>query len=82
MDQMVSTCGEKNRLMSMLCRPAELQAPLSIPAHISLWGIDSGIRHSVGGADYGSVRVGAFVGKTLMASEDRRAAQTDAAEPP
>jgi hypothetical protein len=29
-------------------------------------GIDSGIRHSVGGSDYGSVRVGAFMGKRLV----------------
>jgi hypothetical protein len=32
---------------------------------IHFWGIDSGIRHSVGGADYGSVRVGAFMGLAI-----------------
>lgn len=32
------------------------------------WGIDSGIRHSIGGADYGSVRVGAFMGRQMIKS--------------
>ncbi|XP_026381644.1 L-arabinokinase-like [Papaver somniferum] len=41
---------------------------LTIPSHIRFWGIDSGIRHSVGGADYGSVRIGAFMGRKIIKS--------------
>lgn len=33
---------------------------------IRFWGVDSGIRHSVGGADYGSVRVGTFMGLRII----------------
>src|SRR6185295_18685019 len=33
---------------------------------LKLWGIDSGIRHSVGGSDYGSVRAGAFMGHRII----------------
>jgi galactokinase len=42
---------------------------VTIPAGLEFWGVDSGHKHAVGGhaaeeggADYGSVRVGAFMG--------------------
>ena len=37
------------------------------PRSLAVWGIDSGIRHAVSGADYGSVRVGAFMGYRVLA---------------
>jgi galactokinase len=67
MDQMTAACGEANRLLALLCQPAELQGTLQIPDDLAVWGIDSGIRHSVSGADYGSVRVGAFMGYRMIA---------------
>jgi L-arabinokinase len=67
MDQLTSTCGERSRLLALLCQPAELREMIAIPNEIGLWGIDSGIRHSVSGADYGSVRVGAFMGYRIIA---------------
>lgn len=68
MDQMTSACGEANKLLAMICQPAEVKELVNIPMHIRFWGIDSGIRHSVGGADYGSVRVGAFLGRKMIKS--------------
>jgi L-arabinokinase len=67
MDQMTSACGKAGRLLSLLCQPAILQEPLQIPDHLSFWGIDSGVAHSVSGADYTSVRVGAFMGYRMIA---------------
>jgi galactokinase len=67
MDQMTAACGEANRLLALLCQPAELQGLISIPEELAVWGIDSGIRHSVAGADYTSVRVGAFMGYRMIA---------------
>ncbi len=67
MDQMTSACGKAGQLLSLLCQPAILQEPLEIPAHLSFWGIDSGLTHSVSGADYASVRVGAFMGYSMIA---------------
>ncbi len=67
MDQMSVICGRKGEFMSMLCQPAELGPPVAIPRSIAFWGIDSGIRHSVGGGDYGSVRTGAFMGYRIAA---------------
>ncbi|KAK0571879.1 hypothetical protein LWI29_022983 [Acer saccharum] len=68
MDQMTSACGEANKLLAMVCQPAEVLGLVEIPSHIRFWGIDSGIRHSVGGADYGSVRIGAFMGRKMIKS--------------
>ncbi len=66
MDQMTSACGEANQLLALLCQPAEIQGHVAIPADLAVWGIDSGIRHAVSGADYGSVRVGAFMGYKIL----------------
>ncbi|KAJ9509756.1 hypothetical protein QJQ45_011405 [Haematococcus lacustris] len=62
MDQMASALGEEGALLALLCQPAEVQGCVALPSHLSVWGVDSGLRHSVGGADYGSVRSGAFMG--------------------
>lgn len=67
MDQMTAVCGEAGELMALLCQPAELQGSVAIPEELTVWGIDSGIRHAVSGADYGSVRVGAFMGYRIIA---------------
>lgn len=67
MDQMTAACGEANQLLALLCQPAELQAMRRIPEGIAVWGLDSGLRHSVGAGDYGSVRTGAFMGYRIIA---------------
>lgn len=67
MDQMTSACGKAHQLLSLLCQPALLHDPIEIPENISFWGIDSGVKHSVSGADYTSVRVGAFMGYRIIA---------------
>ena len=46
-----------------------------------LLGHSSGIRHSVGGNDYGSVRTGAFMGLRMLSEEARRL-QRLGSEPP
>jgi len=66
MDQMTSVFGRKNRLMALLCQPAQLQSFIRIPDEITFWGIDSGIRHSISGSDYTSVRTGAFMGQRII----------------
>jgi L-arabinokinase len=67
MDQMTAVCGEANQLLALLCQPAELQAMRQLSEDISVWGLDSGIRHAVGSGDYGSVRAGAFMGYRMIA---------------
>jgi galactokinase len=67
MDQMTSACGETDRLLTLLCQPAELHGVIAIPSEISFWGLDSGVSHAVTGADYSSVRIGAFMGYRIIA---------------
>jgi len=67
MDQMTAACGEAHRLLALLCQPADLRGSITIPDEIAFWGLDSGVRHAVTGADYGSVRVGAFMGYRMIA---------------
>jgi L-arabinokinase len=79
MDQMTAACGQANRLLALLCQPAELQGMRAIPDEAAVWGLDSGERHSVAGADYGSVRVGAFMGYRIIAELAGLHAETDPA---
>ncbi len=67
MDQLTSSCGSEGQLLAILCQPACIEGRVSIPAGLRLWGIDSGIRHQVSGADYTEVRVAAFMGYTIIA---------------
>ena len=66
MDQMTCVFGEHDRLLALLCQPAELQPSIAVPDDIELWGLDSGERHAVGGSDYGTVRTGAFMGLRIL----------------
>lgn len=68
MDQLTSACGEEDTLLELLCRPAELLGTLSLPQELGIWGIDSGMRHSIGAADYGTVRTAAFMGLRMIES--------------
>lgn len=67
MDQMTASCGEADRLLALLCQPADIIDSIPIPDEIAICGLDSGVRHSVGGAEYGDVRVGAFMGYRMIA---------------
>jgi L-arabinokinase len=66
MDQMTAACGERDRLLALLCQPGELKGAIRLPEDLTIWGIDSGIRHSVAGADYGTVRTAAFMGYRII----------------
>jgi galactokinase len=67
MDQMAAICGEAGSLMALLCQPAEFQGSVRLPNTLGVWGIDSGIRHAVTGAEYRAARVGAFMGYRILA---------------
>lgn len=67
MDQMTAACGEQDRLLALLCQPADVKGFVKLPDELAVWGIDSGIRHSIGGADYGTVRTAAFMGYRVIA---------------
>ncbi|HEY9229299.1 MAG TPA: hypothetical protein VIP11_21810 [Gemmatimonadaceae bacterium] len=67
MDQMTSVCGKRDRLLRLRCQPGNIEGYTAIPAGYRFYGIDSGVRHAVTGADYGTVRTAAFMGYRMIA---------------
>jgi L-arabinokinase len=67
---MTAACGERDRLLALLCQPGELQGAIALPEELAIWGLDSGIRHSVAGTDYALVRTAAFMGLRIIADTD------------
>ena len=72
MDQVASCAGVEGALMRMICQPHELQPPLSFPTGIRAVGINSNVKHSVGGGEYGRTRCAAFMGHAIIVHEMRR----------
>lgn len=66
MDQLTAACGEAGRLLALLCRPAEILGSIPLEPPLTVWGIDSGVRHSVAGGDYRRVRCATFMGKAIL----------------
>ncbi len=69
MDQLASFFGENNKLLPILCQPDKTFDLVTIPENLYFVGIDSGVRHSVGGASYGEVRTAAFMGYSIIAQK-------------
>ena len=67
MDQMTSALGRRDRLLRLACQPATVDGHVAVPPGYRFYGIDSGIRHAVTGADYGTVRTAAFMGYRMIA---------------
>ena len=67
MDQMTSALGQRDRLLRLLCQPATIEGQVPVPSGYRFYGIDSGVRHAVTGADYGTVRTAAFMGYRMIA---------------
>lgn len=66
MDQMTSALGEEESLFLLLCRPHEVQGTQPLPPDVRVWGINSNVKHSVGGTAYTRARVAAFMGRKLL----------------
>jgi len=71
MDQVSSCAGMESLLLRMICQPHELQAPLSLPPDLRVVGINSRVKHSVGGGMYGITRCAAFMGHRMILEKMR-----------
>jgi L-arabinokinase len=72
MDQAASVAGEQGSLMRLLCQPHELQPVLRFPEGIRAVGINSNVKHSVGGGHYGLTRCAAFMGHAIIVKQMQR----------
>ncbi|MEM6562076.1 MAG: galactokinase family protein [Planctomycetota bacterium] len=75
MDQMASVMGERGKLMRMVCQPHELLEPLTLPDGVRVVGINSNVKHSVGGGAYGKTRTAAFMAHTLIVDAIKQMAE-------
>jgi len=66
MDQIAISCGQRGKLTHILCRPGAVQGGVDIPPGTGFVGINSMVRHSVGGSPYSDTRIGAFMGKKII----------------
>jgi L-arabinokinase len=66
MDQITVTSGRQGKLTHILCRPGSIMGEIDVPGRTAFVGISSMVKHSVSGAEYGDVRIGAFVGKRII----------------
>jgi L-arabinokinase len=69
MDQMTASAGKEGHVLELLCQPATIQGRSRVPSELAVWGIDSGLRHAVSGADYTAVRVAAFMGYRMISEQ-------------
>lgn len=67
MDQVTSALGEGGRLLALLCQPYQVQGTVALPAGWSVFGMDSAVKHSIGGSAYARARVAAFMGYKMLA---------------
>ena len=71
MDQAASAAGRAGTLMRMVCQPHELQPALDLPAGVRVVGVNSNVKHSVGGGAYGRTRCAAFMGHSMILDKMR-----------
>lgn len=69
MDQVTSALGRENALIVLKCQPHDLLGTQHVPSGWRFLGLDSRVKHSVGGAAYTKARVGAFMGLKIIQLE-------------
>jgi L-arabinokinase len=76
MDQVTSCAGEAGSLLRLLCQPHDLRPPLRIPDGVRFLGINSNVKHSVGGGAYGRTRCAAFMAHKIILESMRKGGAT------
>ncbi len=72
MDQVTCALGQQGRLLALRCQPHEVLGWYAPPAGFTFGGLDSGVKHAVGGARYPIVRCAAFMGRRIIREALRR----------
>lgn len=71
MDQVTSCLGDEGSLLRMTCQPHELLSPTRLPPGVRVIGINSDVKHSVGGGMYGRTRCAAFMAHRIILDQMR-----------
>ena len=66
MDQVTCTLGKQGALLELRCQPHDVLGWHAPPPGYTFIGLDSGVKHAVGGVRYPRVRCAAFMGKRII----------------
>jgi len=67
MDQVTSALGQANKLLKLCCQPHTIEGFVDVPEGLTFCGINSNVKHSVGGSAYTSTRIAAFMAHAIIA---------------
>ncbi len=71
MDQLTVVMGDEDYFVPMVCQPCQPKPLVKLPETLRLWGIDSGVRHSVAGIEYESARAATFMGYRFLCDMEK-----------
>ena len=80
MDQVTAALGRAGHLLALLCQPHNIRGFCRLPAGVIAAGIDTGVKHAVGGRKYTRTRVATFMGWKIITSAAARSLR--AIQPP
>ncbi len=66
MDQLAVVMGDEACFVPMLCQPCKPYPLVQLPPNLRIWGLDSGVRHSVAGVEYEAARAATFMGYRFL----------------
>ena len=66
MDQFAVIMGNIDSFTPMLCQTCIPYPLVHLPAGLQIWGLDSGVKHSIAGIEYEAARAAAFMGYQLI----------------
>lgn len=71
MDQVTCAMGRAGELVVLKCQPHDILGSQPVPRGWRFVGIDSAVKHHVGGSKYARARVGAFMGLKILQTLSR-----------
>ncbi|MHC1783597.1 MAG: galactokinase [Anaerolineaceae bacterium] len=77
MDQFAVVMGDEDSFTPMLCQPCIPYELVRLPAGLKIWGLDSGVRHSVAGIEYEAARAATFMGYQMICEYENLAVDRD-----
>ncbi len=80
MDQVSCCYGEAGSLLRLVCQPHAILPPLQLPAGVKVVGVNSCVKHSTGGGQYGRTRCAAFMGHAIILDRIKQMGQVHGRE--
>ena len=71
MDQIAVVLGDEGFVLPLVCQPCLPQPLVRLPAGLTCWGLDSGVRHQVSGVEYEAARAAGFMGYKLICDAEQ-----------